>query len=73
MKPIQADTCIDAWLQGCDHLLSQEQDAWRDYNLVSEIANPLSLSANDRAVVETLSAFLVQRGGLPFSTVPLCQ
>lgn len=69
MKPIQADTCVDAWLQGCDHLLRREQDAWRDYNLVSEIANPLSLPAGDRAVVETLSAFLIERGGLPFSTV----
>lgn len=69
MKPIQAVTCVDAWLQGCDHLLSQEQDAWRDYNIVSEIANPLALPANDRAVVDVLSRFLVDRGGLPFSTV----
>ncbi len=69
MKPIQAVTCVDAWLQGCDHLLSQEQDAWRDYNIVSEIANPLALPTNDRAVVDILSRFLLDRGGLPFSTV----
>jgi len=69
MKPIQADTCVVAWLQGCYHLLSQEQDKWRDCNIVSEIANPLLLPANERGVVETLNAFLVQRGGLPFSTV----
>ena len=69
MKPIQAATCVDAWLQGCDHLLSQEEDAWRDYNIISEIANPLDLPANDRAVVDILSRFLVDRGGLPFSTV----
>ncbi|WP_419827553.1 hypothetical protein [Sphingomonas sp.] len=69
MKPIHADTCVDAWLQGCDHLLAQEQDAWRDYNLVSEIANPLALPPGDRAVVDILNRFLVERNGLPFSTV----
>ena len=69
MKPIFADTCVDAWLQGCDHLLAQEQDAWRDYNLVSEIANPLALPRNERAVVDILNRFLVERNALPFSTV----
>jgi hypothetical protein len=69
MKPIYAETCVDAWLQGCEHLLTQKQDAWRDYNLVSEIANPLSLPPNDRAVVNLLSRFLIERNGLPFSTV----
>jgi len=69
MKPIEAETCVEAWLQGCDHLLAQEHDDWRAYNIVSEITNPLALPSNDRAVVDILSRFLVGRDGLPFSTV----
>lgn len=69
MKPIYAETCVDAWLQGCEHLLAQEHDAWRDYNLVSEIKNPLALPPSDRAVVDILAEFLLSHQGLPFSTV----
>lgn len=69
MKPIEAATCVDAWLQGCGHLLAQEHDDWRAYTVVSEIANPMALPPEERAVVDILNHFLVGRGGLPFSTV----
>lgn len=69
MKPIYATTCVDAWLQACDHLLSQDQDDRRDYNIISEIANPLAMLAPDRAVVDIVNRFFVGHGGLPFSTV----
>ena len=69
MKAIEAPTCVDAWLQGCDHLLLQEADHWRDYNLVLEVSDPLALPPDERAVVEILGAFLADGGGLPFNTV----
>ena len=67
MKPIEAETCVDAWLQGCDYLL--EQAAWRGYSLVLEITNPIALPAGDRASYELVDAFLTEKGGLPVNTV----
>lgn len=69
MKPIEAETCVDAWLQACDYLLAQNADDWRAYNVILEIANPLALPREDSAVVTVLDQFLVERGGLPISTV----
>lgn len=69
MKAIEAETCVEAWLQACDHLLTQEQDDWRAYNIVLEIADPIALPSGDRSVVELLNRFLTERGGLPFNTV----
>lgn len=69
MKAIEAETCADAWLQACDYLLAQESDDWRAYNIVLEIADPLALPHPDRAVVEVLDQFLIERGGLPINTV----
>jgi hypothetical protein len=69
MKAIEASTCVDAWLQGCDHLLLQRDDAWRAYNMILEIAEPLALPANERDVVMVLDRFLNEHKGLPFNTV----
>jgi hypothetical protein len=69
MKPIEAITCVEAWLRGCDHLMEHERDHWRAYNLVLEIANPLSLSMEDKRVVDILDRFLRENGGMPFNTV----
>lgn len=69
MKSIESKTCVDAWLMGCDHLLTQEQDHWRDYNLVLEVADPISLPADDKKVVDVLDRFLTDHGGLPINTV----
>jgi hypothetical protein len=69
MKPIEAQTCVDAWLQACDYLLSCDQDDWRAYNVVLEIANPIALPAGDRAVVTLVDRFLTERGGLPINSV----
>ena len=69
MKAIEAPTCVDAWLQTCDYLLSRKADGWRAYTLVLEIAEPISLPAGDRAVVMLVDRFLASRGGHPINTV----
>jgi len=69
VKPIEASTCVGAWLAGCDYLLQHREDDWRAYNVILEIAEPLALPANERAVVAVLDRFLVDHGGLPFNTV----
>lgn len=67
MKAIEADTCVDAWLQACAFLLDQPE--WRAYTIVLEIADPLALPARDRAVHDVVDGFLRRKGGLPISTV----
>lgn len=69
MKAIEATTCVEAWLRGCDHLLEQGADHWRAYNVMLEISNPLSLPAEDKRVVEILDQFLIEHHGMPFNTV----
>jgi hypothetical protein len=54
-------------LQATVHL--RRQDGWRDYNLVLEISNPLSLSDGEKRVCEELNAFLVEHGKYSISTV----
>lgn len=67
MKAIEADTCVDAWLQAVAHLLKCPE--WRAYTLVLEIARPLALPARDRAVHDIVDEFLRNKNGLPISTV----
>ena len=69
MKAIEAVTCTDAWLQGCDYLLEHGSDSWRSYNVVLEIENPLGLPAEDKQIVEILDGFLTNHSGMPFNTV----
>jgi hypothetical protein len=69
MKPIEGQTCVDVWLQACDYLLSREEDDWRAYNVVLEIAQPIALPDGDRAVVTLVDKFLSARRGLPINSV----
>ena len=69
MKPIEGQTCVDAWLQACDYLLSCDTDGWRAYNVVLEIAQPIALPQGDRAVVALVDRFLSTRHGLPINSV----
>lgn len=69
MKTIEATTCVEAWLRGCDYLLANESDNWRAYNVVLEVSKPMSLPPEDKRVVETLDRFLTEHGGMPFNTV----
>ncbi len=69
MKSIEARTCVDAWVQVCEYLLEQKDDAWRAYNIILEIANPLALPPPDRAAFDVLDSFLRKHGGLPINTV----
>jgi len=68
MKSIEATTCVDAWLQASDYLLSCE-DGWRAYNVVLEMTQPIALPEGDRAVVSLIDRFLSTRGGLPINSV----
>jgi len=67
MKAIEAKTCVDAWLQASTFLL--KQPAWRAYNLVLDIADPLALSPRDRAVHDIVDGFLRRNGQMPINTV----
>jgi hypothetical protein len=67
MKPIEADTCVDAWLQACTFLLDAQD--WRAYTVVIEIADPLAMPVRDRAVHDLVDGFLRRKGGLPINTV----
>ena len=69
MRPIEAPTCVEAWLQACDYLLARHTDDWRAYNVVLEIARPIALPEGDRAVVTLLDRFFATRGGLPINSV----
>lgn len=68
MKAIEATTCVEAWLEACDYLLSCG-DGRRAYNVVLEIAQPLALPQGDRAVVMLVHKFLATHGGLPINSV----
>jgi hypothetical protein len=67
MKAIEAETCVDAWLQASAFLL-QVPD-WRAYTIVIEIADPLALPPRDRTVHDLVDGFLRGKGGLPINTV----
>ena len=69
MKAIEGTTCVDAWLKACDYLLSCTVDGWRAYTLVLEIAEPLALPDDDRAVVMLVDRFLASRGAQPINSV----
>ena len=69
MKAIEATTCVDAWLQACDYLLSRTKDDRRAYNVVLEIAQPLALPSGERAVVALVDRFLASRGAQPINSV----
>jgi len=67
MKAIEAETCVDGWLQACTFLLNAE--GLRAYTVVIEVADPLSMPSRDRAVHDLVDAFLRRKGGLPINTV----
>lgn len=67
IKVIEAETCVDAWLQACTFLL--DQPGRRAYTIVLEIAAPLALPPRDRLVYEFVDGFLRRGGALPVNTV----
>ena len=62
MKPICERTCTKAWLKAVNHLRGTEH--WRDYNLMLEIAEPMRLPTEDRAVHELMDAFLIEKASM---------
>ncbi len=67
MKPIPATTPTAAWLEAARYLVDQPDH--RSTRIILEIANPIALTAKDRAVYDLVNNFLVNHGGLPVNTV----
>lgn len=57
MKLIQSTTLAQGWLEACQHLL--EKPGWIDTTLVLHVDEPMRVRREDRAVAESLDAFLV--------------
>lgn len=67
MKPIESSTCIQAWLAAVQHLITQPER--RDYNVILEVADPITVTDSDNRIYDRLDSFLKQRDGVPLSTV----
>lgn len=67
MKTISAQTCTKAWLQAAQHL--RDQAYWRDYNVILEVAKPMSLPAEDRGVHDLMDNFLAEKANKRLSTI----
>ncbi len=57
MKLIPTTTLAEAWLSAAEHLLEQRE--WVDTTVVLHIEEPTRIGPEDRALAETLDAFLV--------------
>ena len=64
---IRASSCTDAWLQGANHLRKQRE--WRDYNLVLEISQPMSLSSTEKQIAGEVDKLLRHHDKHSLSTV----
>ncbi len=67
MKLINAQTCTKAWLAAAKHL--RVQDNWRDYNVIIEIAEPMSLPPEDKEVHDLVDNFLAEKADKRLSTI----
>lgn len=67
MKPIEALTCTEAWVTASKHLL--QMPGRRDYNIVLEIADPITVTPRDLKVISRVDRFLRSKDGLPVCTV----
>jgi len=67
MKPITADTCTKAWVEAIQHLQGRED--WRDYTVILDIAEPMQLPPEDKAVYDIVDSFLAERASVRLSTV----
>lgn len=67
MMPIEAPTPTAAWHAAAQYLV--KQPSHRSTRIILEIANPIALTDNDRAVYNLVNQFLINHGGLPVNTV----
>jgi len=58
MKHVPATTCTQAWLAAVTHLQTQTEQ--RDYNLVLEVAKPMSLPPREKLVYTAVDTFLTK-------------
>jgi hypothetical protein len=67
MRLISEDTCTKAWLSAASHLIATPN--WREYTIVLEIANPMSLPQEDKMVYEIVDGYLGKHQKNSLSTV----
>lgn len=64
---LKAETTTKAWFEGIKYL--RDQDDWREFNVVLDVANPMSLPAEDKRVSQIIGTFLKKNDKKPLSTV----
>jgi hypothetical protein len=67
MVLINEATCAKAWLKATLHL--RQQIDQRDYTVILQVANPMQLPPEDRAVHDLVDSFLLERAAMRISTV----
>src|ERR1039458_1504898 len=67
IHPIPATTCAAAWLQAVNLLKAQEEQL--AYNVILEIAQPTTITAPDRSIIESVDRFLLRHDAQPIATV----
>lgn len=67
IHPIEAKTCVEAWLNACN-LLARMPDRCA-YNVVLDIEDPLKMTEVDQRIVQTVDQFLVGHDADPVATV----
>jgi hypothetical protein len=67
IKIVTQKGCAKAWLEAAEYL--QGNTPRRDYNLILDIAEPMQLLSDDKAIYKTVDSFLRERGNTSLSTV----
>jgi hypothetical protein len=67
MKTFSANSCTKAWLETAQHLRTRPH--WRDYNVILEITDPMSMPPEDKRVHDIVDEFLNAKAGKRISTI----
>lgn len=67
MELIKADSIPRVWLDACTYLRGRK--GREDYDVILHVTDPIPLSLPDRAVVESVDAFMAEHGGPSLNTV----
>ena len=67
IHPIEAKTCVEAWLKAAN-LLATMPDRCA-YNVILDIENPITMTDVDQSIVQTVDRFLTDHDADPVATV----
>jgi hypothetical protein len=67
IHPIEAKTCVEAWLKAAN-LLARMPDRCA-YNVILDIENPITMTDVDQSIVRTVDRFLMDHDADPVATV----